>query len=823
MSDNRSLTMNFGVRSTEFIKGVTEIKNALTELNSKYRENQETTKFLENEQKALIKQYENLEKTIVQKKENLKNASAKDDWVLFAPETIKRHEDELKELETAITSTTQALNELKTEEQLLKPQIDGTNKMLKQQYNEFMDLEKSASQAASGLDDVGDGAVKASGNMRGTQASLTGLIGSFRTGNVSAGMFARVLSNPTPIAIFSLALAGLVALVKDFSSASEEAHKRLEAASQAFAKSAEASRRDYEELKNLISEYEKIGSITDKTSEEKNKLIDIQDKINSTYLTEAERLDLVNGGYRENIALLREASDEKLKRAKEDAAQQLLIDTRLFENPTAKPITINPYNAIGIANVSRESLNAIEEMSKEILRLDGYAEDFIERLSKSNFIGVFDIKGNAEEQIEALRSIQRVLLENGDEHTKLAKHVQDSLDIAIKARDNYNNAVRNSADLERTAADATNHAVNAAERAAKAIDRQKTAVENNSKAASALAREAKNLSNAFAEVNEHGSLTVDTTLALIDAGYAAILQKDKETGAVRLNAEAYRDLAKAKKEEQQADYNMQIRELQREKSRILGSIGSNHAGVAAAPRLKELDEQIKVLQAQSDAVGMLVGNINNITAGTYGRSTPSTTRSQAASSEAKDEAARLASVQAGFEKAARERLDWINREQRALKDKHDREMAAINEEIRRRKELNDDRSFNDKLEQLNARLRFEQLDEFSRLNIENEKRRLEQEREDVLFERDAMNRKDALSNRHGISTDALSRQSEQINAALAGLRETIQRMNTPAVQNTIRNQAYNYATSNSFNFTQPLTQSQINRIIKDAQAGLFNR
>ena len=61
------------------------------------------------------------------------------------------------------------------------------------------------------------------------------------------------------------------------------------------------------------------------------------------------------------------------------------------------------------------------------------------------------------------------------------------------------------------------------------------------------------LNNAFAEQAEHGSISTDTMLKLAEAGYATALSFDEETGACTINAQAMRELAKAKIQNQIAD------------------------------------------------------------------------------------------------------------------------------------------------------------------------------------------------------------------------------------------------------------------------------
>lgn len=58
------------------------------------------------------------------------------------------------------------------------------------------------------------------------------------------------------------------------------------------------------------------------------------------------------------------------------------------------------------------------------------------------------------------------------------------------------------------------------------------------------------LSAALKEQKEKGDLSLNTTLGLIDAGYAAAISIDTETGAITLNKDAYIAIAQAKIEEQ---------------------------------------------------------------------------------------------------------------------------------------------------------------------------------------------------------------------------------------------------------------------------------
>ncbi len=70
------------------------------------------------------------------------------------------------------------------------------------------------------------------------------------------------------------------------------------------------------------------------------------------------------------------------------------------------------------------------------------------------------------------------------------------------------------------------------------------------------------LSRALQDQAQKKSLSIDTTLALIDAGYATAIAIDQETGAVTLNKEAYVAIAKAKIDDQIASLETQRTSVQ---------------------------------------------------------------------------------------------------------------------------------------------------------------------------------------------------------------------------------------------------------------------
>ena len=161
-----------------------------------------------------------------------------------------------------------------------------------------------------------------------------------------------------------------------------------------------------------------------------------------------------------------------------------------------------------------------------------------------------------------------------------------------------------------------------------------------SKAGTSLSSKMKTVSSAFKEQIESGELSADTIMSLIENGYAAALMYDNETGKIRLNEQAYLDLAEAELTAYEADLQTQISEAELNmldaKRSIVSNLGWSYLDTAeAALRLAEAEavinntpEQIQKLEAQLLVVQKLKENLNSVLSGTYGESGSSSTEDQ---------------------------------------------------------------------------------------------------------------------------------------------------------------------------------------------------
>lgn len=103
---------------------------------------------------------------------------------------------------------------------------------------------------------------------------------------------------------------------------------------------------------------------------------------------------------------------------------------------------------------------------------------------------------------------------------------------------------------------------------------------------------------ALAEQSEQGSLSLDTILALVDAGYAAALAVDEETGAVTLNKDTYIALTQAKIEAEIQSLKTQIASVEARKALV--DEGKAAIDAAQGYANKARMEQLAIRAAKND-------------------------------------------------------------------------------------------------------------------------------------------------------------------------------------------------------------------------------
>ena len=160
-------------------------------------------------------------------------------------------------------------------------------------------------------------------------------------------------------------------------------------------------------------------------------------------------------------------------------------------------------------------------------------------------------------------------------------------------------------------------------------------IEDLSKSTSNLVSKAKNLSSAFKEQNENGKLSEDTVLSLIENGYAAALMYDNKTGAIRLNTQAYLDLANAEIQQQITEIEIAKNDAMQDKlnaeHEIVANLGWSYLDTAEAAlryqssidRISNAETDISAYEAQINILENLKNALGQVTGGTYGETSNS--------------------------------------------------------------------------------------------------------------------------------------------------------------------------------------------------------
>ena len=111
------------------------------------------------------------------------------------------------------------------------------------------------------------------------------------------------------------------------------------------------------------------------------------------------------------------------------------------------------------------------------------------------------------------------------------------------------------------------------------FDSEKLVIDATTESISKLNSSMKTLSGAFAEINENGTLSVDTLLTLIENGYATAVMYNNQTGAITLNKKVIEELTKTK---------------------IIAQIAELKGQLATSQHTKEIEAQIIALEHLRD-------------------------------------------------------------------------------------------------------------------------------------------------------------------------------------------------------------------------------
>lgn len=304
------------------------------------------------------------------------------------------------------------------------------------------------------------------------------------------------------------------------------------------------------------------------------------------------------------------------------------------------------------------------------------------------------------------------------------------------------------------------------------------------------------LASAYAEQGKNGNISYDTMLKLIDAGYTQCISLDNETGKIKLNTQAYKELAKAKLASQIAEYDATI-----------GTPNINSYYDQQAWEAK------KDLRLKRDALQAMYDNFDTyMEAGSFS----STENSSKKSESSKDNEFKKASE--AYKTEADKKIALIKRELEAKKELRDATIKAIDDEIEARKRLNEDNDLEKQINEVKAQLKYSQLDEFSREQMEKKLQGLYDDKAEKEWQRNAQARKDAANAKYESEQKSYNNQISAINESLKTVQQIMSAMadGSKSVESIVNNDNTRNNTANVNLIGTALTMAQITKAVKDA-------
>ncbi len=400
-----------------------------------------------------------------------------------------------------------------------------------------------------------------------------------------------------------------------------------------------------ENISAFSDEYKSLANVQEKlqneniSREELNSIIDA-----NVDQYEAERLKLldVNKAREETIALIEEEKKAKAQELVdtglaeyENSLKTLEENYKDFEKfvkqKAGNPVTEELIESFGLKDFNgsvEEQINVLkkyrqalidtrsEYLKKHNYKETGYTDEIKDEISDVevllNELGeVYDEHSNI---IKAFEGALKILGKRYDETTKSIKEGADRWGLTLEVQRNalqksnvetkrtieelqelkkqYNiteNAIEEYIETHQdevlTYEEAANALIDEAmaqEELGNSVEDLDKAYEDVLSASNSLVSSINEVSSALKEQAENGSLSVETQLKLIEAGYATALMYDKETGACKLNEKAVQALVEAKIE-------MQIANLEIQRSNIASKlIEEANAAIVSAGAFLEL-------------------------------------------------------------------------------------------------------------------------------------------------------------------------------------------------------------------------------------------
>lgn len=572
------------------------------------------------------------------------------------------------------------------------------------------------------------------------------------------------------------AVAGIATFIATTNNATQSVEELTQAASE-LSDEAQKSVDKAKTLEEVMAKYESAATKVQSAAEKTQTLKDLQEQLNSAYGNTKDAIDLVNDSYTENIKKLQEATEAERENARIKA--QAAVNKN---NQAQRALTVED-------DFTDESiLNGIESGAIDNPNIKtGY---FYVGMGVSGSTRVAKIGGKtfaekAQVYLDFIHYLESVGKEESEAYTQVAEMYEK-----------YNNLAAQAAEDEALLAAATETTTKKTEENTETKNNNIKTTKELADSTSTLIKNLNELASAYAEQGKNGNISYSTMLKLIDAGYTQCISLDNETGKIKLNTQAYKELAKAKLASQIAEYDATI----------------------GTPNINSYYDQQeweakKDLRLKRDALQAMYDNFDTyMEAGSFS----GTGNSSKKSSSSTDNEYKKASE--AYKTEADKKIALIKRELEAKKELRDATIKAIDDEIEARKRLNEDNDLEKQINEVKAQLKYGQLDEFSREQMEKKLQGLYDDKAEKDWQRNAQARKDAANAKYESEQKSYNNQISAINESLKTVQQIMSAMadGSKSVESIVNNNNTRNNTANVNLIGTALTMAQITKAVKDA-------
>lgn len=587
------------------------------------------------------------------------------------------------------------------------------------------------------------------------------------------------------------AIAGIATFIATTNNATQSVEELTQAASE-LSDEAQKSVDKTKTLEEVMAKYESAATKVQSVAEKTQTLKDLQEQLNSAYGNTKDAIDLVNGSYEENIKKLQAATEAERENAKIKAQAALIKSDEAQRNIGGEEFLIGTSSDTYDADYIKWSRYAhsidsegVRVNKKDITFLGNPVYGHEDKNNLSLIIGGETYK----ERAENIKKILSLMEADGDYGSFYA-------DLADKMSE-YDELAKQVAANEALLAAATETTTKKTEENTETKNNNIKTTEELADSTSTLVKNLKELASAYAEQGKNGNISYDTMLKLIDAGYTQCISLDNETGKIKLNTEAYKELAKAKLASQIAEYDATIGKP---------NINSYYD--------QQEWEAKKDLRLKRDALKAMYDNFDTyMEAGSFSGTGNSSEKSSTSSADNEYKKASEA-----YKTEADKKIALIKRELEAKKELRDATIKAIDDEIAARKRLNEDNDMEKQINEVKAQLKYSQLDEFSREQMEKKLQGLYDDKAEKEWQRNAQARKDAANAKYESEQKSYNNQISAINESLKTVQQIMSAMadSSKTVESIVNNNNTRNNTANVNLIGTALTMAQITKAVKDA-------